>query len=633
MSYSERDPQPSTSRAADPQPSTSRAADEADLLTTSAHDPNPPLDSDFEIDDDDDDDLDRDLAMQLANMDDDDDGDDDEDDELDYVSAHDTSIDEDEPLSVLARRHSSRNEPGSRGWKGWFREDNVPRRHGFCGTPGVKEELGLTSESTPKDILDCLVPPELWEKVVRETNRYHHQHPPNPSSSHMKDWQDTTVEELQQYVGLRTLMGVQPRPTYRHYWSTNPLVNAPVFNETMSRDRYDQLTSNLHFTDNEDPAAAEDRLWKLRPVIDMLGRTFKQTFIPERKIAIDESLWAYRGRHHAVQFNPSKRARFGMKVYKLCSSDGRAAGYTSAFKVYMGQDRSHIPASMKAVMDLMQEAGLFDKGYQLYLDNWYSSPTLFHYLQSRKTEAVGTVRLNRKFMPKDLTVRVKGDVDVRTSRAGMMALAWMDKKQVNMLSTVHRGDEMVDLPPNRHGEVRRKPGCVVDYNNGMKGVDLSDQVAQSYPCARKTNKWYIKIWYNLLDMAIVNAHAIYKYLGGSMTQLDFRLQLISQLLQRPSGNTTAPPRTRSRSRSPRLARSRSPLHPAPRANRPARRQPVPRPAIHGNADPHVLVAFDDGKYRRCRHCREARGMRTMSHFKCEECNVPLCATCFSDYHH
>ena len=234
-------------------------------------------------------------------------------------------------------------------------------------------------------------------------------------------------------------------------------------------------------------------------------------------------------------------------------------------------------------------------------------------------------------MPTDLTVREKGDIDVRTSRAGMMALAWKDRKQVNMLSTFHRGDEIVDLPPNRR-EVRRKPGCVVDYNVGMKGVDLSDQVAQSYPAARKTNKWYINLFYNLLDMAIVNAHAVYKFLGGDMAQLDFRLDLISQLLQRPSGNITARPRSRSRSRSPALARSRSPLHPAPRANPTVR--PVPRPVPRQrNVDSHTLVRIEDDKYRRCRHCRETRGRRTMSHLKCQDCDVALCATCFSEYHH
>ena len=618
-------PGPSTSQD-EPGPSTSTPAFANDTHgpSTSQDEPGPSTstlataaghshDSDWDLSDDDDDDLDSDYEPEN-----------DSDLELeemvrdvvplDYVASHDTSIDSDEPLSEAARRQSLRNAPGSAGWRGWFREENVPRRHGFSGTPGVDEALGLEEDSTPKEIFDCFFPPELWNTMATETNRYATQHPMH-LSSHMKAWENATVEELEKYVGLRLLMGIQPRPTYRHYWSSNPLVSSPVFSETMTRDRYAQLTANLHFSDNEDPTSREDRLWKLRPVVSTLQRTFKEVFTPERKISIDESLWAYRGRHHAVQYNPSKRARFGMKAYKLCSSDGKAAGYTAAFKVYMGQDRSEVPASMKAVTDLMHAAGLFEKGYQLYLDNWYSSPTLFHYLQSRKTEAIGTARLTRRFMPKDLTVRERGDTDVRTSGSGMLAMAWKDKKQVNMLSTVHRGDEWVQLPPNRRGEVRTKPGCIVDYNNGMKGVDLSDQVAQSYPVARKSNKWYIKLFYNLLDMAVVNTHAVHKWLGGRMTQLDFRLELISQLLRH---SRRARSRSRSRSRSPSLPRS--PHH----RNVRARRQTA--------APSHTLVKTDGGRYRRCRYCRDTRALRRQSRFKCAECDVALCAACFSDYH-
>ncbi|XP_047479079.1 uncharacterized protein LOC125032114 isoform X2 [Penaeus chinensis] len=371
-----------------------------------------------------------------------------------------------------------------------------------------------------------------------------------------------------------------------------PATALVVSNVTMTRDRYDLLTANLHFSDNEDPAAADDRLWKLRPVMDTLQRTFKEVFTPEEKIAVDESLWAYRGRHHAVQYNPSKRARFGMKVYKLCSSDGKAAGYTSAFRVYMGQDRSDVPPSMKAVVDLMHEAGLFEKGYQLYIDNWYSSSTLFHYLQSRKTETVGTVRLNRKFMPKDLSVKRKGEVDIRTSRAGMLAMSWFDKKQVNILSTIHRGDEMVDLPPNRRGEVRRKPLSVVDYNKGMKGVDISDQLAQSYPAARKTNKWYVKLFYNLLDMAIINAHAVHKWLGGKLTQLEFRLQLTAELLQRPTGLKVRRRRSVTPQRAATPSRSlRSPSQP------------------RSNNMTHTIEENEGGKYRCCKYCRQTKGKK------------------------
>lgn len=56
-------------------------------------------------------------------------------------------------------------------------------------------------------------------------------------------------------------------------------------------------------------------------------------------------------------------------MYKLCSSDEKADGYTLAFMIYIEQDRSEVSTSMKAVVDLMHEAGLFEKGYQLYLGN------------------------------------------------------------------------------------------------------------------------------------------------------------------------------------------------------------------------------------------------------------------------
>lgn len=77
-------------------------------------------------------------------------------------------------------------------------------------------------------------------------------------------------------------------------------------------------------------------MWKLRPELDILDETFKTVYVLGIKIVVDESLWPYRGRHHAIQFTLTKRVRFGMKVYRLCESEGAGAGYTSAFNVYTG---------------------------------------------------------------------------------------------------------------------------------------------------------------------------------------------------------------------------------------------------------------------------------------------------------
>lgn len=61
-------------------------------------------------------------------------------------------------------------------------------------------------------------------------------------------------------------------------------------------------------------------------------------------------------------------------------------------------------------MDLMERGGRFWKGYTVYCNNLYTSPTHFHFLQSKKTGAVGTVLLNRRHMPNDLKVKKNGEV-------------------------------------------------------------------------------------------------------------------------------------------------------------------------------------------------------------------------------
>ena len=42
------------------------------------------------------------------------------------------------------------------------------------------------------------------------------------------------------------------------------------------------------------------------------------------------------------------------------------------------------------------------KGFNLIIDNWYSSPESFHDLAEDKIFACGTVRINRKGLPKDI---------------------------------------------------------------------------------------------------------------------------------------------------------------------------------------------------------------------------------------
>jgi len=74
-------------------------------------------------------------------------------------------------------------------------------------------------------------------------------------------------------------------------------------------------------------------------------------------------------------------------------------------------------------------------GHKIFIDNLFSSPRLFEDLDRRKINSCGTVRPNRKDVPRDLGPKLKmkrGDVTVRT-REGLTALVWKDRRVVYVL--------------------------------------------------------------------------------------------------------------------------------------------------------------------------------------------------------
>lgn len=194
-----------------------------------------------------------------------------------------------------------------------------------------------------------------------------------------------------------------------------------------------------------------------------------------------------------IQFNPKKRAIFGIKIFKVCES---SSGYCSYFKIYVGSDKvDDLLASESVVVDLMQP--FFGTGHTVYLDNWYLSPRLYTILIEKKVNAVGTVLSNRMYMPQVFkeTTQEKGEA-VKRSGLGVLVIKWRDRKYVHLLTTEHKDIDMKVAKIIKRGTTEEnvlKSKCGIDYNRGMLGVDRQDQVLSSFPIMRRTIKDYKKI--------------------------------------------------------------------------------------------------------------------------------------------
>ncbi|POM69871.1 Hypothetical protein PHPALM_13801 [Phytophthora palmivora] len=63
-----------------------------------------------------------------------------------------------------------------------------------------------------------------------------------------------------------------------------------VFGNYMPRDRFLEISRNLHFSSNLDPRAKTDRTWKIREVVHVLQHTFRRGYIPPEELTFDEAM-------------------------------------------------------------------------------------------------------------------------------------------------------------------------------------------------------------------------------------------------------------------------------------------------------------------------------------------------------
>ena len=185
--------------------------------------------------------------------------------------------------------------------------------------------------------------------------------------------------------------------------------------------------------------------------------------------------------------------------------------------VYLGKDRQrtaqHVTATHATVTELTRK--IEGHGHKLYMDNFFSSPELFDDLTNKQIYFCGTVKPNRKGMPQDLvpkTTKLKrGDIHVKT-RADLTAVLWRDKRDICMLTNIHNAP--VEDNFCSEGGKAIKQQILMDCNHRMGFVDKSDRMANSYSISWRTFKWTKKLFFHLLDLAILNSYILHSSCGG-----------------------------------------------------------------------------------------------------------------------
>jgi hypothetical protein len=346
-----------------------------------------------------------------------------------------------------------------------------------------------------------------------------------------------TVGFLIAWHGLLIYYAAKRKRNVTMMWAKPPNGDQdPIAINTMPRDAFLFLCRMLHFCNNSEISVQTDGhftpMCKVGNVSRVLMDGLRTCWDASDQLTVDESMIKYKGKAiRFVTYLPLKPIKHGIKVYAIvCAYSGVLLGELVAHGRSLTKEKG---VKVRIVSDLIQQTGHQKYvGVTVYGDNWYTSGDLQHHLWEKyRWYYVGTQNLTEKYDRKedDFPFAKMSNTTIQNlgwgwqhnatrfieasngDRCCILANTWIDKKQLGF----RLSGRIVDQKGNttkRHvrGQRLQKdiscPQVQQDYAKYFNGVDCNDRDSADYTTSLKTNRWYMRYYFYLLDRVI---HAMY----------------------------------------------------------------------------------------------------------------------------
>ena len=399
---------------------------------------------------------------------------------------------------------------------------------------------------------------------------------------------NVSLQELDKFIGLLVSRGVIGGRNFplKSFWGKT--WGCEMFSKTMPRDKFLEIMKFLRFdlkTERRrnlvhDKFALVSQLW------NSFICNCQKAFIPQWNITVDEQLLPCKARCKFIQYMANKPDKFGLKFWLAVDAENK---YLYNGIPYVGKDdtrRSDMSVPTDVVLKLM--APLFQRGYNVTCDNYFTSLGLALKLAEKKCSLVGTLRQNRREVPLECKKKKAlhaTEVFKCEDQTAITLTSYQCKatKNVAVLSSLHPD---ISVPTNENP--KKKPDSVLYYNKTKVGVDVYDQMTRLYSVKAASRRWPVHVFYNVIDMALINSWIIYKQVSQSNISCREFIQRVAEEL---TGSEPAVSRKR-------------------------RAEEVFRPS-ENNAT----------SSRKCRFTCSTSKCRNRTSETCQDCKRPVCGRC------
>ncbi|KAF2886429.1 hypothetical protein ILUMI_19743, partial [Ignelater luminosus] len=298
-----------------------------------------------------------------------------------------------------------------------------------------------TETLSARDVFKCIFSDAMCTIIIKEKSRkvksvYDKWNAEHPDKP-KKTWRELTPEEFDGY--LEILVNATVRHSSSEHKGELWKCDAYVlYRAIFPITRFCEISRFIRF-DNEKTRARRPETDKAAAITDlwlMLNRNLQSHYVPSECIVIDEQLFPFRGKTE-TRNQPGRTSRAGFGHLVQKSREKRHYG-----QLFLHQNKACIPPEMKA---------------------------------------------NTKREPQSLPFRFAED-----GKVTMCSYVPKKNKSVILLSTMHSDDSV--------SGAKNKPKIIQYYNRTKGGVDSMDKMVTHYSTKRRTCRWALAMFYNMIDI-------------------------------------------------------------------------------------------------------------------------------------
>ena len=405
----------------------------------------------------------------------------------------------------------------------------IPNKNIIHIRPGPIKNLA----PDPESCFNLFLTTDILDEIVLRTNEEMERQRKNYKTTNTTV-RDTCIEEMKASIGILFLSAALKD----NHLCTKLLFDSDFcgdrYRASMSRERFMFITYCIRFDDKEtrEERRAESKLAPIKDVWDSFVSNCIANYKPSSYCTIDEQLVGFRGRCPFRVYMCNKPNKYGLKIVMICDN---ATKYMIKAIPYLGKGTT---PEGRAVADYFVEqlvGEMRGSHRNITMDNWFVSVPLVKKLYNDYgLTVVGTIKKNKQELPLEF-------VDLKYLQRDVNSSFFLFSENITAVSYKPRTNKLVTPVSSMHDDASihrtsKKPEIVLTYNQTKGAVDTLDQMCQNMNCGRKTRRWPLCMFYNILNIAAINSYVIYvhqffKYALGTTpsSRLNFMIDLQQQL--------------------------------------------------------------------------------------------------------